>query len=118
VRPFNGGPASPEGKVQISSQGGDYPVWGPSGRELFFMAGDSDIYVADTHNLGRSGSTPLPSRLFRPCPAAEPYSKVGLGYEYNFDTHDGQRFLLNCLVSPPGRFIVLLNWGGIEVTTK
>jgi len=114
VRPFHGGPAAPEGKVQISSQGGDYPVWGPTGQELFFMAADSNIDVANTRNPGRSGSVPLPTRLFRPCADTEPFSKAGSGYEYNFDTRDGRRFLVNCLVNNPGRFIVLLNWAGLK----
>jgi len=114
VRPFHGAPASAEGKVQISDKGGDYPVWGPSGQELFFMAGDSDIYAADTRNLGRASSIPLPARLFRPCPETQPNSKIGLGYEYNFDTRDGQSFLVDCLATPPGRFIVLLNWAGLK----
>ncbi|HEY1755512.1 MAG TPA: protein kinase [Bryobacteraceae bacterium] len=114
VRPFHGAPASAEGKVQISNKGGDYPVWGPSGQELFFMAGDSNIYAADTRNLGRTGSVPLPSRLFRPCPETQPNSKIGLGYEYNFDTRDGENFLVDCLATPPGRFVVLLNWPGLK----
>jgi eukaryotic-like serine/threonine-protein kinase len=114
VRPFHGAPSAAEGKVQISDKGGDYPVWGPSGQELFFMAGDSDIYSADTRNLGRDTSIPLPSRLFRPCPETQPNSKIGLGYEYNFDTRDGQSFLVDCLAKPPGRFIVLLNWAGLK----
>jgi serine/threonine-protein kinase len=102
VRPFHGGPASAEGEVQVSSRGGDYPVWGPSGQELYFMAGDSDIYAADMRNLGRSGSIPLPSRLFRPCPEAEPFSRADTGFEYNFDTHAGRRFLVNHLPGPCG----------------
>ncbi len=114
VRPFHGGPASAEGKVQISSQGGDYPVWGPSGQELYFMADNSDIYAADTRNLGHSGGVPVPVRLFRPCPDAEPFSKPGPGYEYNFDSRDGRRFLVNCLVTSPGKFIVMLNWAGLK----
>jgi Tol biopolymer transport system component len=114
VRPFHGGPASPEGKVQISNQGGDYPVWGPSGQELFFMGEDSDIHVADTRNLGRPGNVGLPSRLFRPCAETGLFSKAGEGYEYNFDTRDGRKFLVNCLVRPSDRFIVLLNWAGLK----
>ncbi|MDP9170129.1 MAG: hypothetical protein M3N54_05900, partial [Acidobacteriota bacterium] len=77
-------------------------MWGPSGRELSFMAEDSDIYAADTRGLGHSGSIPLASRLFRPCPSTETSGNIGLGYEYTFDTRDGRRFLCNCLVTPPG----------------
>jgi len=56
--------------------------------------------------------------LFRPAFFAhadtEPSSKTGVGYEYNFDTRDGRRFLVNCFVRPAGRFIVLLNWAGLK----
>ena len=33
-----------------------------------------------------------------------------VSYGYNFDTHDGTQFLVNCAVDLPGRFVVLLNW--------
>jgi Tol biopolymer transport system component len=114
VRPFAGEPAKPEGKVQISTRGGGFPIWGKDSREIFFMAGDLAIYAVDVRNLGRGGPIPLPARLFDPCPgtkalgsplAAEPY-------QYNFDTQDGQRFLVNCRADPPGQYSVLLNWLG------
>jgi len=67
VRPFAGAPASSEGKIQISDQGGDFPVWRRDGEELFYMAGDLNVYAVNTKSLGRLG-TVSPSRLFRACP--------------------------------------------------
>ena len=68
VRPFHGEPASAEGKIQISQNGGDFPVWRPGGGELYYMSDDRIIYAINTKDLGRTGTAPLPARLFPPCP--------------------------------------------------
>jgi Tol biopolymer transport system component len=112
VRPFAGAPAASEGKVQVSKNGGDFPVWGPGGQELFYMSRDLSIYAVNTRDLGRSTTTPPPSRLFQACPGNQPATLpvTGVSYNYPFDTHDGQRFLINCRVEPPGQYRVLMNW--------
>ena len=111
VRPFTGAPASAEGKLQISNNGGDFPLWGADGQELFFMTADFSVYSVDTRNLSRSGATPAPVRLFKACPGTAPYLPplTAQSYGYAFDTHDGQKFLVNCRVRPAGRYVVLLN---------
>jgi hypothetical protein len=109
VRPFAGAPAAAEGKIQISNSGGDFPVWGPSGQELFYMS-DFDVYAVSTRNLGQSTTIALPSRLFRACPGTAPaISGGGSIYGYVFDTHDGQQFLVSCRVEPTGKYRVLIN---------
>jgi Tol biopolymer transport system component len=111
TRPFSGEPAQPTGKLQVSNNGGEYGVWGPSGREIFYMSGDGSVFAVDTRNLGRTETLPAPVRLFQACPATQPLAMPLRGlYDYSFDTRDGQRFLVNCLVEPPGRFTVLMNW--------
>ena len=112
VRPFAGAPADPQGKIQISNDGGDFPVWRPDGQELYYMSGDYTLYAVSTTALGGSAPMPLPSRLFRACPGTLPTSPPmsGSTFGYNYDTHDGKQFLVNCAVEPPGRFVVLLNW--------
>jgi dipeptidyl aminopeptidase/acylaminoacyl peptidase len=112
VRPFAGASADPQGKIQISNDGGDFPVWRPDGQELYYMSGDYSLYAASTTALGGSAPMPLPSRLFRACPGTLPTSTPmgGSMFGYNYDTHDGKQFLVNCAVEPPGRFVVLLNW--------
>jgi eukaryotic-like serine/threonine-protein kinase len=112
VRPFAGGPAGSEGKLQISNRGGDFPVWRADGQELFYMAADYTIYSVKTTDLGRTPPMPSPSPLFRACPgtlALMPPTR-GQTFGHNFDTLDGTRFLVNCVIDPPGRFVVLLNW--------
>jgi Tol biopolymer transport system component len=112
VRPFTGTTASATGKIQISQNGGDFPVWGPGNRELFYMTPDSVIHAVDVRTLGQAGATPAASRLFEACPETNPANRALAGASYNtpFDTHDGQRFLVTCRVQPAGRYLVLLNW--------
>ena len=111
VRPFGGGPAGSAGKAQISTGGGDYPVWGPSGEELYYMSADSAIYAADTRGLGRADTVPPPVRLFQACGAAGAMAPPlsGQPYNYAFDTNDGKKFLVVCRAEPAGRFTVLMN---------
>ena len=104
VRPFSGAPAEPSGKLQVSNNGGEYAVWGPSGREIFYMSVDGTAFAVNTRDLGRTETLPTPVRLFRTCASSETI----LGPA--FDTRDGQRFLVACLMEPPGRFTVLMNW--------
>ena len=42
VRPF---PEVNEGKWQVSTGGGDSPLWSPDGRELFYRSGDTVMVV-------------------------------------------------------------------------
>jgi serine/threonine protein kinase/Tol biopolymer transport system component len=50
VQPFPG----PGGKVQISHEGGQFPVWSPDGRELFFLNSEPRIMVVDYTAKGDS----------------------------------------------------------------
>ena len=111
VQPFLGVPARAGGKLQVTNRGGDFPVWGPHGHELFFMTADSGINSVDTRNLGRPGATPAPFRLFQACPDTSPHVAplTNQSYGYPYDTHDGQKFLVNCRTRPSGRYVVVLN---------
>jgi hypothetical protein len=106
VRPFAGAPAAPTGKLQVSDNGGQYAVWGPFGREIFYLARDGSVFSVDTRSLGGTEPLPTPVRLFRTCSPDE----TALAVDTAFDTRDGQRFLLTCRLEPPGRFTVLMNW--------
>jgi Tol biopolymer transport system component len=112
VRRFTGAPAAGEGRYQLSREGGDYPVWGPRGDELFFLSPDYGLNAVDMRELGRSSGVPQPMRLFQACRGTGPAAIAGTGntYLYPFDTHDGQRFLIDCRVQPPGQYRVLLHW--------
>jgi len=108
VRPFSGEPASPKGKLQVSNNGDGPAVWGPSGREIFYMSSDA-VFAVDTRTLGRTETLPTPVRLFQACPETRRLPLRGEPSE-GFDTRDGQRFLVDCPMEPPGRFTVLMNW--------
>ena len=114
VRPFAGVPAAATGKIRISQNGGDFPVWGPANRELFYMTRDSVIHVVDVRTLGQIGTTPVSSRLFEACPDTNPASRAQTGASFNppFDTRDGQRFLVNTVSDGPAAapIILVLNW--------
>jgi Tol biopolymer transport system component len=116
VRRFSGGAAGAEGKVQISRDGGEHPVWRSDGQELFYASrsgNDVDMYAARTSDLNRSGSVPVPVLLFRACPDTEMARLLGGNgnpWNYAFDTVDGEHFVVNCATQPQNRFSVLLNW--------
>ena len=116
LRPFAGGPASTEGRIQLSNNGGDFPVWGPDGHELFYMSEDGGMYVVDTAGLGGQESVSLPIRLFQVCPNTTPITLPAVGQPYNtpYDTLDGQRFLISCRDTAAGQFRVLLDWAPPE----
>ena len=109
VRPFEGEPAGTEGRVQISNDGGRAPVWGPEGRELFYISEDV-LYAVDTADLGGQASVSLPSRLFQACPDGSLARLAGLSPLLAFyHTLDGERFLISCQ-REVSQFVVLLDW--------
>jgi Tol biopolymer transport system component len=94
----------PANRRRISSGGGQFPNWGPGGRELFFLAPDYTLMSVEItfRSDGVDSSTPKP--LFR-LPAVDtgrnPY-EVG---------PDGQRFLVRA--TPPGAsspLTAIVNW--------
>ena len=102
VRPFPGpGPAR-----QISTAGGDDPVWARSGNEIFFRRGDTWM-VADITVVGNTLSSGTPEMLVRG-------SYAGGGIRPGYDVSpDGKRFLMT-KISGEGaelsRFNIVLNW--------
>ncbi|MCZ6752814.1 MAG: hypothetical protein O7E51_13430, partial [Acidobacteria bacterium] len=87
VRPY---PNIEEGKVQVSADGGDEPVWGPDGQELFYRNGNALMVLSfeDDPNFLPG----LPEELFT-------WNAVGAaGGHYD--------------VSPDGRFLVMKAGGG------
>ena len=109
VRPFEGEPAGTEGRIQISSDGGVSPVWGPEGRELFYMSEDV-LYAVDTADLGGQASVSLPSRLFQACPDGRVMSSASILLNVaSYHTLDGERFLISCR-QEVSQFVVLLDW--------
>jgi len=84
VQPYPG----PGGKWQISTDGGNEPVWNRSGRELFYRNADKMMAVDITTQPSFSASKP--KMLFE-----KRYVSPGGGTFPNYDVSpDGQRFLM------------------------
>ncbi len=89
VRPF---PEVEGGRWQVSTSGGDSPLWSPDGRELFFRNGDAVLAAPVKTDLTFSAGTP--QTLFQGT-----YASSLLWYD-NWDqatwdiSPDGRRFLM------------------------
>ncbi len=107
VRPFPG----PGGKWQVSSGGGNYPVWSKSGRELFYVNGDKLMGVPV--QTSPTFSFRMPQAIFEKTPLlASLTSGLGPFMSKPYDVApDGQRFLVvKRLLSGSRQINVVLNW--------
>jgi eukaryotic-like serine/threonine-protein kinase len=95
---------TPGGRRRISTGGGQFPMWGPKARELFYVTADQTLMSVDVtlgENAVESG-TPKP--LFR-------LSTIDTGRRPFAVTADGQRFLVRAI--PPQAaepLIAIVNW--------
>ncbi len=102
VQPYPG----PGGKWQISSDGGQEPVWNPQGGELFYRSGNRIMAVAVETDDGFAAGTPR--MLF-----AGPYQPTDASFPWYDVSPDGQRFLM---LEPVGsqaggtQIVVVQNW--------
>jgi dipeptidyl aminopeptidase/acylaminoacyl peptidase len=100
VIPFEGGGS----KWQVSSDGGEWPVWRPDGRELYFLSPDRQLMAVGVRNEGTAVTFAPPQGLFN--------LNVYGGYGERFAaTADGRRFL--ALVSKddaPRPLSVVIHW--------
>jgi eukaryotic-like serine/threonine-protein kinase len=80
----------PQNKVRISTNGGRYPEWNPSGRELFYVSADLKVMAVNVNKNGDSIATSTPRELF-----TLPVFENGLD-PYGVAT-DGQSFLVFAL---------------------
>lgn len=102
VLPYPG----PGGKWQISTEGGQEPVWNPSGRELFYRSGSKVMAVEIDTKFGFSAGKP--KMLFD-----GPYLPTGASFPYYDVSPDVQRFLMLKPSEPsqaPTQINVVLNW--------
>jgi serine/threonine protein kinase len=109
IRPFREGPAASEGRIQISTGGGDYPAWSRTGEELFYISTDLNLRGFDLRHLGPGHAAVT---LFKACPGTGMVALPGTGspWTHPFDVAPDGRFLFNCLAETPGRFVVWMNW--------
>jgi hypothetical protein len=52
------------GKWQVSTGGGDWPVWSPDGRELYFLSNDGKMMAVAVKISGRNFEAGVPRPLF------------------------------------------------------
>jgi Tol biopolymer transport system component len=91
-------------KLRVSTQGGLFPVWGPDGRELFYLALDDKLMVVNVAYGQNSVSASEPQELFPIPPTAIPVVAP-------YDTVDGQKFLVLTPVAAANRPLqVIDNW--------
>jgi dipeptidyl aminopeptidase/acylaminoacyl peptidase len=95
VQPFPG----PGSKSQVSVGGGTTPRWRRDGRELFYVAADSRLMAV--------AITPRESALDAAAPFALFTLPKAVGYEPSLD---GQRVLVNAVVSDASPITIILNW--------
>jgi len=94
----------PRGEFQISTGGGQYPQWGASGRELFYVSPDNKLMVVSL-KLGADSVTPSTPRELFPLPV------VDTGWSPYDTAPDGQRFLVRATPGQAGQpLTVIVNW--------
>ncbi|HSE39378.1 MAG TPA: protein kinase, partial [Acidobacteriota bacterium] len=107
VRTF---PVEAGGKWQVSIEGGQQPRWRRDGKELFYLDLEKNLVAAEVQtekgfNVGKT------QKLFK----AEVESSnllPNFNYKLYFPADNGQRFLMNKLISntEPVQITVMLNW--------
>jgi len=123
VQPYPG----PGGKWQISTDGGQEPVWNPKGGELFYRSGSKMMAVEVNQSRDSNGADiPNPSRDREGAVASGfsagkprmlfegPYLPTAASFPYYDVSPDGQRFLMlkpvESQTSAPTQINVVLNW--------
>ena len=103
--------SEPGTRWQISVDGGSYPRWRPDTREIFYLGRSGEIVAAAFTELD-SGSIEVgdAETLFRVMNIVGGGSGGGQSHQYDV-SRDGERFLINTIVSAPsGPMTLVLNW--------
>ena len=98
------------GKWQISSSGGNEPVWRGDGKELFYLSADNEVMAVNVNGASGEFEAGQPKPLFKA-------TLTNLGFWRNSyaATPDGQRFLMLVPASEgkPKPITVVVNWPGL-----
>jgi eukaryotic-like serine/threonine-protein kinase len=95
----------PTGRVRISTDGGEYPEWGPGGRELYYVSRDSKL-MAVSLKMGTGALEPsAPRELFS-------LRAVDTGNNPYEVASDGKRFLVGATPQRQAAqpLTVIVNW--------
>jgi Tol biopolymer transport system component len=90
------------GEFLISTAGGQYPEWDTGGREIFFVAPDNKLMVADLTITAETVRPSTPRALL-----TLPIIDNGLS---PYDTIDGQRFLVRAVTQQASPLTFIVNW--------
>ena len=104
IRALSGAPY----RVQVSSEGGDEPVWSPQGSELFYRRGAQMIAVPVSTASGVTFGHP--AVLFEGRYDVDPFNADATNYDV---TRDGQRFVMVRPVADAAHSLqlnVVVNW--------
>lgn len=86
-------------KLRISKDGGSQARWRRDGHELYFLSPDREVMAVTVEAKGSDFGASAPHRLFE--------FRFPYGAYHAFDvTADGQKFLVNALVTPPGTAVI------------
>ena len=89
------------GKWQVSTEGGDWPVWSRDGRELYFLSGDDKMMEVTVKTSGRDFE------------AGEPRALFAVPGHHQFDVGKDGRFLIQVPQTPATQntaINVVVNW--------
>jgi len=89
------------GKWQISTNGGNFPVWSRDGRELYFLSADRKMMAVEVKGSGKSLQAGVPKALFEVAAPGQ------------FDVSKDGRFLIQVPVdrcSERATLTVVTNW--------
>jgi eukaryotic-like serine/threonine-protein kinase len=94
------------GKWQVSTSGGEEPMWRQDGKELFYLKGDNTVMSVDVSTSSGGFQAGIPKPLFRP-----QIDQLGLRNSYVVSP-DGQRFLMLVPTGEarPEPITVVINW--------
>lgn len=92
----------PRRRLQVTSDGGSSPAWGPDGRELFYVSADEKLMVV-TMQTGRDGIEPSAPREVLPLNLPSYTSLYDIA-------PDGHRILLQRRESVTENIEVIVNW--------
>ena len=103
VRPFPG----PGGRVQISSSGGQWPVWSRDGRRLLYAKGDTTISVTLAVPATSASSRTISVIARQPMFARSGPNRTG----FINDIHpDGRRFATTVNAGEAPALVIVINW--------
>ena len=101
-----GFPAETSGKFQISTAGGDMPIWKKDGKELYYLASDGNLMAVEVQTDSEFESG-LPQILFK-----TEIRQMGITTARNqyLPSADGLRFFVNQITEDSQPLWITTNW--------